>query len=144
MCIYIAEGDREYQYNLQGESDIKEKIWQQFSTLAKAQDRLIQELQLSSREAKKLVQKREAMEFTSLADIESIEGLAKISLKKIKDYLAHQQCNQIELFGVQSASSPHPKDTKKSSRPSKRSRKKHNSDTETKADPLFPLKELVS
>src|SRR5436305_3134615 len=55
VYIYIAEDDKEYQYNSQRESDIKEKIWRQFSELALSQDRLIQEVQLSLKEVKKVV-----------------------------------------------------------------------------------------
>src|SRR5207302_6265755 len=72
VYIYIVEGDQEYQYDLQRENDIREKIWKQFSELALSQDRLVQEVQLSPREAKKVAQKRESMEIASLADIESI------------------------------------------------------------------------
>src|SRR6266849_722102 len=63
VYIYIAEGDREYQYDPQRENDIKEKIWKQFSELARSQDPLIQEVKLSLREAKKVTAKREVMEF---------------------------------------------------------------------------------
>ena len=89
VYIYIAEGDKEYQYDPQRGNAIREKIWKQFSELAISQDRLKQEVHLSPREAKKLTQKRESVEIASLADIESI-GLAKISLKKIKDYISGQ------------------------------------------------------
>src|SRR2546423_7204073 len=145
VYIYITEDDKEYQYDPQRESDIKEKIWRQFSELALSQDRLIQEVQLSLKEAKKVQQKRELMEFTSLADIEAIEGLAKVSLKKIKDYTAHQRCKQIELFAMQSANSSHPEEKKKSSRVS-RSRKKPGAKAQISlGESLFPLEaELVS
>ena len=145
VYIYIAEDDKEYQYDPQRESDIKEKIWKQFSELALSQDRLIQEVQLSLKEVKKVVQKRELLEFTSLADIESIEGLAKVSLKRIKDYIAHQRCKQIELFGSQSANSSHPKEKKKSSKVSQ-SRKKPDAKVQISlGESLFPVEaELVS
>ena len=145
VYIYIAEDDKEYQYDPQRESDIKEKIWRQFSELALSQDRLIQEVQLSPREAKKLAQKRELMEFTSLADIEGIKGLAKVSLNRIKDYIAHQRCKQIELFAMQSASSSHPEEKKKSSKVS-RNRKKPGAKAQISlGESLFPVEaELVS
>ncbi len=145
VYIYIAEGDKEYQYDPQRESDIKEKIWKQFSELALSQDRLQQEVQLSLREAKKVAQKRELMEFTSLADIESIEGLAKVSLKKIKDYIAHQQYTKVELSGMPPTSTSHPQDKKKSSKVS-RSRKKPDAKAQIPLeDSLFPPEaELVS
>ena len=145
VYIYIAEDDKEYQYDPQRESDIKEKIWRQFSELALSQDRLIQEVQLSPREAKKLAQKRELMEFTSLADIEGIKGLAKVSLKKIKDYIAHQQYTKVELSGIPPTSTSHPQDKKKSSKVS-RSRKKPDAKAQIPLeDSLFPPEaELVS
>ncbi len=145
VYIYIAEGDKEYQYDPQRESDIKEKIWKQFSELALSQDRLIQEIRLSPREAKKVAQKRELMEFTSLADIEAIEGLAKVSLKKVKDYFAHQRCKQIELFDMQSANSSHSEEKKKSSKVSQ-SRKKPDAKAQISlGESLFPIEaELVS
>jgi len=145
VYIYIAEDDKEYQYDPQRESDIKEKIWRQFSELALSQDRLIQEVQLSPKEAKKVEQKRELMKFTSFADIEAIEGLAKVSLKRIKVYIAHQRCKQIELFAMQSANSSHPEEKKKSSKVS-RSRKKPRAKAQISLEEsLFPVEaELVS
>ncbi len=145
VYIYIAEGDKEYQYDPQRESDIKEKIWNQFSELALSQDLLIQEVQLSSREAKKVEQKRKLMEFTSLADIESIEGLAKVSLKRIKDYITHQQYTKVELSGIPPASIAHPQDKKKSLKVS-RSRKKPDAKAQiSPEESLFPAEaELVS
>src|SRR5713226_2419534 len=124
VYIYIAEGDREYQYDPQRENDIKEKIWKQFSELARSQDPLIQEVKLSLREAKKVTAKREVMEFTSLADIENIENLAKVSLKKIKEYINCQQHTKVELPGMPAASSAHSPDTKKASRSPSRSFKR--------------------
>src|SRR5712691_1201730 len=91
VYIYIADGGKEYQYDLQHEKDIKEKIWKQFSELALSQDRLLHEVQLSPKEAKKVVSKRQMVEFTSFADIESVEDLAKVYLKKIKGYINSQQ-----------------------------------------------------
>src|SRR5581483_146112 len=78
VYVYIAEGDKEYQYDAQRENDITERIWKQFSQLALSQDRLVQEVQLSPRESMKVADKRKLMEFTSLTDIMSIENLAKV------------------------------------------------------------------
>src|SRR5437588_2100006 len=62
VYIYISEGDKEYQYDTHRENDIREKIWKQFCELALSQDRLHKEVELSPREAQKVVQRREAME----------------------------------------------------------------------------------
>src|SRR6266581_1293205 len=53
VYIYIAEGDKEYQYDTESADTLSEKIWKHFSELTLSQDHLIQEVQLSSREAKK-------------------------------------------------------------------------------------------
>jgi hypothetical protein len=95
--IYIAEGDKEYQYDTESTDTLLEKIWKHFSELAQSQKRLKDEVKLSDREAKKVADKRELIEFTSLADVESIEGIAKLSLKKIKDYINCQRCTQLSL-----------------------------------------------
>lgn len=144
IYIYIAEGDAEYQHDIQLESNIKEKIWKQFSDLALSQERLHQEVQLSPREAKKVADKRMLMEFTSLAAVEGIEGLAKVSLKRIKDYICHQEYIEVELSGLPITNALSPQNTKKSRNSPKRSHKKRDADGETIIEPLFPLKELVS
>ena len=97
VYIYIAEGDKEYQYDTESADTLLEKFWKHFSELALSQERLLQEVQLSPREAKKVADKRKSIEFTSLADVESIEGIAKVSLKKIKDYINCQRCTQLSL-----------------------------------------------
>jgi O-acetyl-ADP-ribose deacetylase (regulator of RNase III) len=140
VYIYIAEGDIEYQYDPQRENAFQEKIWKQFSELALSQDRLVQEVQLSLREAKKLVQKRETIEIASLADIESI-GLAKISLKRIKDYISCQEFSPVEFAGMPPANSTQSQGTKKVSKSTKRSPKKP--DDRATVETLFPIKELA-
>jgi O-acetyl-ADP-ribose deacetylase (regulator of RNase III) len=142
VYIYIAEGDQEYQYDPQRENDIREKIWKQFSELALSQDRLVQEVQLSPREAKKVARKRESMEIASLADIESI-GLAKISLKRIKNYICCQEFTKVEFEGMSSVSVTKPQAAKKASRlrPTKRNQKKPAAtDTKTPVETLFPVR----
>ncbi len=124
VYIYIAEGDREYQYDPQRENDIKEKIWKQFSELASSQDLLIDEVELSRGEARKVAIKREKMEFASLADIESIEGLAKITLKRIKEYVNNLPHKKVELPGMAAANTVHSPGIKKMSRSPMRSYKK--------------------
>jgi O-acetyl-ADP-ribose deacetylase (regulator of RNase III) len=140
VYIYIAEGDKEYQYDTQREYDIREKAWKQFNELALSQELLCEEVQLSLREAKKLVQKRETMEIASLADIESI-GLAKISLKKIKAYISSQEYTREEFAGMPPANSTQLQGTKKVSKSTKRSPKKP--DNMAAVESLFPIKELA-
>src|SRR5947209_897191 len=97
VYIYIAEGDTEYQYDEQWETKTKEQIWKQFSELALSIDCLHQEVGLSLNQAKKIAGKRELTEFTTLADLESIDGLAKISFSRIKDYINHLRYTAVEL-----------------------------------------------
>ncbi|MDQ6660796.1 MAG: macro domain-containing protein [Chloroflexota bacterium] len=147
VYIYIAEGDKEYQYDLQQECDTKESIWKQFSELALSQERLQQEVQLSSREAKKIAVVREAVEFTALRDIEHIEGLAKISLKRVKDYIAQQQFTKVEFAELPLLDCFHKQERKKSntSPKSKRKHKRQDINVEIPTEnSLFSLEELVS
>jgi hypothetical protein len=39
VCIYIADGDREYQFNARSECEAKEQSWKLFSEIALSQDR---------------------------------------------------------------------------------------------------------
>ncbi len=137
VYIYIAEGDREYQYDPQRENDIKAKIWKQFSELASSQDLLIDEVELSRGEARKVAIKREKMEFASLADIESIEGLAKITLKRIKEYVNNLPHKKVELPGMAAANTVHSDGTKKASRSPSRSFKRQ--DVKAKDSAGVPL-----
>ncbi len=96
VSIYIADGDIEYQYD----EDNEKNIWKHFSELALSQESLCQEVQLSPREAKKVLKVRESMEFTSLSDIEQIDGLAKSSSQKIKAYIRSQEYASPQLPGL--------------------------------------------
>ncbi len=98
----------------------------------------------SIREAKKVAHKRETREFTSLTDAESIEGLAKVSLKRIKDYINRQQYTKVEFSGMPSASSPRQRDTRNAVELPSRSRKKQDPNNEVSVETLFPERELVS
>lgn len=113
VYIYIAEGDKEYQYDEQSKYDLKERIWKEFSELALSLERLNNEVQLSTRGSKQVTNARASREFTSIADIENIEGLAKASLEKIKKYIAGQQCQQAELIESQSTDTYNSQGTKK-------------------------------
>src|SRR6266702_282716 len=141
VYIYIAEGDREYQDDPLQDSKAKERIWKQFNELALSIDRLCQEVGLSRREATKVVNSREAIEFKSQADIDSIEKLAKASSKKIKDYINRQKHTPTELPGLPSVSSPHQHAANGSAKSPKR--KKPDSTAEVHVESLFPEKELI-
>ncbi len=96
VSIYIADGDAEYQYD----EDSERNIWKHFSELALSQESLCQEVQLSPREAKKILKVRESMEFTSQSDIDQIDGLAKSSSQKIKAYIRSQEYASPQLPGM--------------------------------------------
>ncbi len=144
VYIYIAEGDTEYQYDAESNIKTGEQTWKVFSELARSIDRLRQEVGLNAKDAKKVAQWRESMEFKALSDIDNIDGLAKTSLKKIKEYIDHQQFTALELFSSTNASTPSSKVTKDATRPVKRKRKKRNTTSEVSTETLFSVKELVS
>src|SRR5258708_15451641 len=143
VYIYIAEGDREYQYDPLQDSKAKERIWKQFDELALSIDRLCQEVGLSRREAIKVAKSREAIEFKSQTDIESIEKLAKASSKKIKDYINCQRLRAIELPGLTSTNGPHQHISNGLTKSAKRKRHKPNTDADGSVLQLFPERELV-
>jgi Macro domain len=53
ICIYIADGDKEYQYNELSESKLEEAMLKHFNELALSQERLRQEVTLNQKDAKK-------------------------------------------------------------------------------------------
>ena len=140
VYIYIAEGDTEYQHDDESE----EKIWKQFSEIALSPERLHQEVGLSSREAKKVANKRESMEYKSFADVESVDKIAQISLKKIKEYINSQRYTALELVGMQSMSKSHQPVTKNTTKSQGRKQKKSDKTADISAESLFSEKELVS
>lgn len=143
VYIYIAEGDKEYQYDAESNIKTRERVWKEFSEFALSADRLRQEVGLNAKDAKKVAQWRESMEFKALSDIDHIDGLAKTSLKKIKGYIDHLQFTAAELFSSTSASTPSSQVTKDATQPVKRRRKKRNTTPEASTEALFPVKELV-
>ncbi len=143
VFIYIAEGDREYQYDPLQDSKAKEHIWKQFNELALSIDRLCQEVGLSRREAIKVTKIREMVEFKSQADIDSIEKLVKASSKKIKDYINCQRLRTIELPGLPNTNDSHQHTSNQSTRATKRKRQKLNTDVDGSLVQLFPERELV-
>jgi O-acetyl-ADP-ribose deacetylase (regulator of RNase III) len=143
VYIYITEGDREYQYDPLQDSKAKERIWKQFNELALSIDHLCQEGGLSRREATKVARSRETVEFKTQADIDGIEKLAKVSSKKIKDYINYQWLKTIELPGLSSTIGPHQPASNGTTRTTKRKRQKHLTDVEGTVVQLFPERELV-
>jgi O-acetyl-ADP-ribose deacetylase (regulator of RNase III) len=143
VFIYIAEGDREYQYDLLQDSKAKEHIWKQFNELALSIDRLCQEVGLSRREAIKVAKSRETGELISQVDINRIERLAKVSSKKIKDYINCQQLRAIELPGLPSTDDFHQHVSNGATRATKRKRQKPKPDVEGSVVQLFPERALV-
>jgi O-acetyl-ADP-ribose deacetylase (regulator of RNase III) len=143
VYIYIAEGDKEYQYDPLQDSKAKERIWKQFGELALSIDRLCQEVGLSRREATKVAKGREATEFNSQADIDSIEKLAKTASKKIKDYISRQRLITIELPGLPSINSSREPIANGSTKAPRRKRKKLEATNGVPVEPLFTERELV-
>ena len=141
--IYIAEGDREYQYDPLEDSRINERIWKKFSELALSINCLCQEVGLSRREAKRVADWRKNVEFYSQADIDSIEKLAKTSAKKIKDYINRQKLTATELPGLQDTRTSRQHITNVLAKSPKRKRKKPDTTAEVPVGSLFPEKELV-
>ena len=138
VFIYIAEGDKEYQYDPLQDSKAKERAWKEFSELALSIDRLCQEVGLSRREAIRVAKSREAMEFKSQADIDRIK-LAKASSKKIKDYINCQRLTAIELPGLPIIPRQHV--ANRSAKLTRGKRKKPNTSAEVPIGQLFPPSE---
>ena len=143
VYIYIAEGDREYQYDPLQDRKVKERIWKQFNELALSIDRLCQEVGLSRRQAIKVTKSRETFEFKTHADIDSIEQLAKDASKKIKDYINCQRLRTIELPGLPSTNGSYQHSSNGLTKATKRKRQKPNTNVEGSVVQLFPDRELV-
>ncbi len=135
VYIYIAEGDREYYDNEYRESVII--AWQNFNELALSLERLCNEVCLSPREAKKVFDSRESNEFTSLSDIDAIEGLAQISSKRIKDYFCHKQYIEQKLPYLEDSGNVIKAPKKKRSSPT-RKLKSNSENIESSTLSLFP------
>mgnify|MGYP001160721751 CR=1 FL=1 len=140
VYIYIAEGDREYQYDPTLINQIKERAWKEFSELALSIDRLCKEVGLSHREAKKIAKQRETKEFISQNDIDSIEKLAAIASKKIKEYINRQLLINAELPGLPGKNNSGTRTNKRPTKTTNRTKKK--SDTELTAHKELVLLEM--
>ncbi|TMC20113.1 MAG: macro domain-containing protein [Chloroflexi bacterium] len=115
VYIYIAEGDREYLNN----NEIEIAIWKLFNELAHSPDKLQGEIGLNARDAKKIAEACKSVEFTSLSNIANVEGLAKISLQKIKKFIDDQQYFPNELPGITQDLQPVQRNTKNGAHSSK-------------------------
>lgn len=145
VYIFIAEGDREYQYDPIQDSKVQEQIWAAFSQLVLSVDRLTQEVGLSHAQAVRVAAQRLQNEFHSLADVECIDKLARISLKKIKDYINHQRLTALELPGFRDRDSSHKtKVPTNSTKPSKTRRAKPKMKTSVSSELLIPESSLAS
>ncbi|MBV9616799.1 MAG: macro domain-containing protein [Ktedonobacteraceae bacterium] len=144
IYIYIAESDKEYQYDELSESRLEETILKHFNELALSQEQLQQEVPLNQKDAKKVFSLREVAEFTTLSDIYAIEGLAKASLKHLKDYFNHQRHPAKELPGMSDGQAPSDRKAKRKARSSKRKRKSEPENLErSNTVPLFSPQEVT-
>lgn len=99
IYIYIAEGDTQY---FPPDSHILERIWQRFNEIALSSNQLQIEIKLSKPQSKKVFEARQNIEFKSFSDVCSIDGLAKISCQRIKEFINHQLYTTNELPGITS------------------------------------------
>ena len=145
VYIYIAEGDRGYQYDPMLVNQIKERAWKEFSELALSIDRLCKEVGLSLREAAKVAKQRETKEFMSQSDIDSIEKLAAIASKKIKEHINRQLLINAELpgLGLPSKINPDRRTSKKPTNTTKRTKKKSGTDIATRKELVLLEMELA-
>jgi O-acetyl-ADP-ribose deacetylase (regulator of RNase III) len=141
VYIYIAEGDKEY---LAEDNAAEVAAWKYFNELALSPEWLQQEVHLSPREAKKVAERRATTEFTSVSDIEAINGLAKVSLQRIKTFLHHQQYSANELPGITCEKRPaqRKKKSRAQSAPPKRKRVAPQAEY-ANAAPLFSTFEVI-
>nr|BBH92763.1 hypothetical protein KTA_09620 [Thermogemmatispora argillosa] len=85
VWIFIEPGDKEYYSPSQPRSP-EAAILEEFNSLALSRELLERELHLSQRQAGKVARARARATFSTFAEIEQIEGLTRISLRRIKDY----------------------------------------------------------
>ena len=144
ISIYIAEGDIEYQFDEISESKQEKLLLKCFSELALSQERLRLEVSLNLKDAKKVFLQREKAEFTTFSDIYEMEGLAKASLKKLKDYFNLQQYPAKELPGIEDGQVLATLKPEKK-RHSPRRKRKSSSEVAGRslAVPLFPTQEVT-
>ncbi|MGH2481884.1 MAG: hypothetical protein ACRDHW_19705, partial [Ktedonobacteraceae bacterium] len=90
--------DQEYQYDPIADLHMNEYMWQEFSKLALSAEYLHTEVGLSLKEAQKVAESRCNGVFRSLADIERIDKIAKITIRKINNFV--QKYKMVELAGM--------------------------------------------
>jgi O-acetyl-ADP-ribose deacetylase (regulator of RNase III) len=135
VYIYIAEGDREYQHDPATELKITEHIWQAFSDLALSKERLQAEVGLSAAQAKKIAEQRVHGDFKSLADVEKIEKIAKVTIAKIDAFT--QKYRMTELAGMPQKNNVVPDVKEIPEKPPKKLKKQSNLNTEIITTALF-------
>lgn len=118
VYVYIADSDKEYQHDPLEDQRIHKRIWQNFSEIALSVERLQLEVGLSLREAKKVADARLTSDFTSIASIEVIEKIAKVSVTKIERFI--QTSNMPELAGMPEKKSIETKGNQTSRKPKKK------------------------
>jgi O-acetyl-ADP-ribose deacetylase (regulator of RNase III) len=144
VYIYIAEGDKEYQYDEAKERKLEAAILQYLNELALAPDRLKQEVKLSQKDAKKVFARRETSEFTAISDVYTIEGLSKAAIGKLKNHIAQQRHSPKELPGISDGQEPPKPRNRPNVRTPKRKRKsKPDNEEHPKASLLFALEEVM-
>ncbi len=135
VYIYIAEGDREYQHDPGIELQITEHIWQAFSDLALSKERLQAEVGLSAVQAKKIAEQRLNGDFKSLADVEKIEKIAKVTVTKINAFT--QKYRMPELAGMPEKNNVVPDLKEPPEKPPKKRKKQSTLNTEIVTTALF-------
>jgi hypothetical protein len=144
VYIYIAEGDREYQYDEAVERKLEAAILQYLNELTLAPDRLKQEVSLSQKDAKKVFAWRETSELTAISDVYTIEGLSKAAVGKLKKYIAEQRHSPRELPGISDGQEPSkPRNRPKARTPKSKRKSEPDNQKFPKASPLFALEEVV-
>ena len=120
IYIYISDGDKEYTNNNQAEA----LIWEQLNKLALNWEELVQEIQLSAKGAKQVAERRKEVEFHSIGDLAEIPNLAKVSLKRLKDYIQNQRFAKNEIPGMSDTQEPISPKTRKRKQTSASTKKK--------------------
>lgn len=134
VYVYIADGDQEYQYDSVENMRMSEYMWQAFSKLALSAEFLHVEVGLSLKDAKKVAEQCCNAVFKSLADIERIDKIAKVSIKKINDFV--QKYKMSELAEMPAKNNIH---ATISSQPQKKKRKNNTTNTNITMNALFTL-----
>lgn len=137
VYVYITEGDREYQHDPVAELKITEHIWQAFSDLALSKERLQAEVGLSAAQAKKIAEQRLLGDFKSLADVEKIEKIARVTIAKIDAFT--QKYKMTELADMPEKNNVTPNAQGISEKRPKKRKKQSTFNTEIAITALFTL-----